>query len=357
MRAPLSLVALLASAVPCSVVPAQGQETLIVLNKSEASASLIEPETGEVRATVAVGVGPHEVAVSPDGKTAVVCNYGQRVPGNTLTVIDVAAGKATRTFELEEEVGEDKFRHIEVQRLNRPHGISFLPDGEHVVVTSESSRKLVVVNLEHGRTRTVGTKAEGSHMVALTPDATRAFVANIGSGSVSAVDLEKGELLGRVETGRGAEGIAVHPTRGECWVTNRSADTISVIDTEKLEVVAEIECGSFPIRIAFTPDGKSALVSNARSGEVAILDVAKREIIETIGMDEKVVDADAGRLFADFEGSPVPVGILVQPDGKRAYVANTRADIVTVLDLETWRVIGRLRAGKEPDGMAWSSIE
>jgi DNA-binding beta-propeller fold protein YncE len=48
----------------------------------------------------------------------------------------------------------------------------------------------------------------------------------------------------------------------------------------------------------------------------------------------------------------VPIGILVHPDGKRAYVAN--ADVVAIVDLEAWKVVGLLKAGKEPDGMAYS---
>jgi YVTN family beta-propeller protein len=47
----------------------------------------------------------------------------------------------------------------------------------------------------------------------------------------------------------------------------------------------------------------------------------------------------------------VPVGILVAPNGKTAWVANTNADQVTVLDLEALRVTGRLTAGREPDGL------
>jgi YVTN family beta-propeller protein len=52
----------------------------------------------------------------------------------------------------------------------------------------------------------------------------------------------------------------------------------------------------------------------------------------------------------------VPVGILVHPDGRRAFVANTNADVVTVLDLEKNAVSGRLKAGKEPDGMAYVPV-
>jgi YVTN family beta-propeller protein len=50
----------------------------------------------------------------------------------------------------------------------------------------------------------------------------------------------------------------------------------------------------------------------------------------------------------------VPVGVLVAPDGKRAYVANTQADLVTVIDCVKWKVARRLKAGKEPDGMAYA---
>ena len=60
--------------------------TVVVLNKAEASASLLDAGTGRELAKVQVGSGPHEVAISPDGTTAVVANYGQRQPGNTLTV-------------------------------------------------------------------------------------------------------------------------------------------------------------------------------------------------------------------------------------------------------------------------------
>jgi YVTN family beta-propeller protein len=67
-----------------------------------------------------------------------------------------------------------------------------------------------------------------------------------------------------------------------------------------------------------------------------------------------VADKDE-RLFGDrFGDSPVPVGILVHPDGKLAYVANTNADVISVIDLQTMMLVDRLVAGKEPDGMAFA---
>jgi YVTN family beta-propeller protein len=318
--------------------------TLIVLNKAEASASLLDLATGREVTKLDTGVGPHEVAVSPDGRTAVVANYGQREAGNTLTVIDLPSKAVVKVIDLGEH--------------HRPHGILFLADGKRIVVTAEVEQKLAVVDLESGSVvESIGTDARVSHMVAVTPDGGRAFVSAIGSGVVTAIDLESGRRLGQIETGAGAEGIDISPDGREVWVGNRGADTLSIIDTKTLEVVATVPCATFPIRVKFTPDGKMVLVSNARSGDVAVIDAAARSEIARIDMTASPVDEKGDRLFGDqFGQSPVPVGILVLPDGRRAFVANTNADIVTVLDLESHTIMGRLTAGEEPDGLGFSPL-
>ena len=74
--------ATLAVALLWAPVPAAQAETLIVANKSDATVSLVNLHDGTVAATVATGQGPHEVAVSFDGATAVVTDYGTReAPG------------------------------------------------------------------------------------------------------------------------------------------------------------------------------------------------------------------------------------------------------------------------------------
>jgi len=74
-----------------SFAGAQGP-ALVVLNKAEASASIISLADGRTIATMPVGDGPHEVAVSPDGKWAVAANYGGRTAGSTLTSSTFALG-------------------------------------------------------------------------------------------------------------------------------------------------------------------------------------------------------------------------------------------------------------------------
>jgi YVTN family beta-propeller protein len=42
------------------------------------------------------------------------------------------------------------------------------------------------------------------------------------------------------------------------------------------------------------------------------------------------------------------------PDGKRAFVANTNDNKVTVLDVPGRKVLSTFTTGTEPDGMAWA---
>ena len=315
--------------------------TLIVLNKAEATASLIDLASGKVAATVPTGQGPHEVAVAPDGRTALVANYGDRSgPGSSLTVIDIARASVVRTLDL--------------GRYQRPHGLEWI-DGRRAVVTAEAQKALLVVDVEKAMVESaVDTGQDVAHMVALDGRG-RAWVASIGSGTATAVDLATGKVLKTIATGRGAEGIDVTPDGSEVWVTNREEGTVTVIDTTTLEPKATLNAGAFPIRATVTPDGRYVLVSNARSADLSVFDAAGKNELRRVrfAMEGKGTE---GRLLA-FEQGSTPIGIVVQPDGRRAYVAQAGADVVSIVDLASWSVVGRLTAGKEPDGMALSAVK
>ena len=324
---------------PAASAARRGTGTLLVANKAEATLSFVDLASGEVVATVPTGTGPHEVAVSPDGGTAAVADYGAQAGGSTLTVVDVPRARVVRTVELGEHT--------------RPHGIAFLDD-RRVAVTTEGSGSLLLVDVEAGKVETaVPTGQRVSHMVALDPRRERAYVANIGSGSMTVVDLAAGAKVADVATGAGAEGIAVSPADGRVWVTNREADTVTAVDPESLEVVATLPSKEFPIRAEATPDGRWVLVSNAESGTLTVIDARAAAVARTVDLSMQPAGGD-GRMFDDFGASSVPIGIEIAPDGKTAWIAHANADAVQVVDLETWKPAGALTAGKEPDGMAHS---
>lgn len=325
--------------------PADIVGVLVVLNKSDDTAYLLDRETGERYASIQTGYQPHEVAISPDGGTAVITNYGTRdEPGNSLTVIDIA--------------GAEQVKDIELGEYTLPHGIQFLDD-TRVIVTAEGEQSVVIVNIDTEEVEDVFvTEQDISHMVAVTPDGNRAFVTNIGSGTVTVIDLNTGMVETHIETGEGAEGVAVSPDGEEVWVTNREDDTVTIISVETLEVIFEVPSPEFPIRAEFSPDGEHVVVTNARSGTMTVFDAEMRLRVGVVDLNEiaELADDPDRYFIEEFEDSVIPIGVVVGPDSRTAYVSASAADVVVVVDILNLDVLDVFEAGAEPDGIGWSPV-
>lgn len=329
LRRLLALAALMA-------LPAFANDTLLVGNKSGDTVWALSTTTGLRLAEFATGDAPHEVVVSPDRSLAVVGNYGSDEAGDTLTVINWALRDISRT--------------VQLGANTRPHGLRFVPGSHRVVATTEGSDRVLVVDLGTGRIeQEIDVGGGKPHMLALSPQGDTAWVTKVEAGSVAVVDLAAGEKVAEIATGAGAEGIALTPDGREAWVSNRADDSISVIDTARREIVATLPSAGFPIRVAMTPDGAYALVTNARSAELAVFDVADRREVARIAL------AEEGREYREtmLGRAALPIGVLVDDDGRRAYVAVSGADEIAVIDAAEWRVIDRWQTGAEPDALAF----
>jgi DNA-binding beta-propeller fold protein YncE len=318
--------------------------TLIVLNKSDGTAFLLDLPSGRIAASVPVGEAPHEAAVSPDGRWAAISNYGTaRSPGHTLTIVDVARGAVLRT--------------VDLTPHQRPHGLAWTPDGRRVLVTSETDRAVLPVD---AASWTVGeaipTGQETSHMIAVAPDGARAYVGNIGGGSVSMLDLRQDRLLRVTQTAGGTEGVAVRPGGREVWAVNRTANSVSVLDARSLDTLATLPCADFPIRVRFTPDGRHALVTAARSSELHVFDAAARRVVASVAFPLDTARATPTLLGSQFARSAVPVGALPLPGNGVAWVALSAMGEVVEVDLRTRAVVRRVDVGREPDGLGYSPV-
>jgi len=325
------------------MLPTARAATLVVANKAEATASLIDLESGTVVATLPTGEGPHEVGISPDGQFAMVSNYGRRgSPGQSLTLIDISSASVVKTIDLGE--------------YRSPHGVEWL-DEDRVAVTVEANQALIVVDVEKAAVSSeIKTDQQTTHMVALDPERRRAYTSNIGSGSLTVLDLETGERLKNIETGKGAEGLTVAGRDGHIWVTNRDDDTITVLDADSLEVVKTFPSKGFPIRATVTAKGQ-VLVTRARAGDLVIYAAASFEEVRVVPFDINSMGSE-DRLFGDrFGDSSVPIGVVVDDRGEHAFVAHANADVITEVDLSNGEIVRMLHAGREPDGMGYSAVD
>lgn len=327
------LVLPLAIAATFVMAPASATD-LLVGNKSADTVWRLSTKNGERVAEFATGQGPHEIVVSGDNRFALVSNYGGATPGHSITVLELGTPGGTRTIDLG---GNAK-----------PHGMRLLPDGKRAVVTTEGSRKLLLVDVANGRVEhAIDLGDGGGHMVALSRDGATAFVTKIDTGTVSRVDLSTRAKTYEVPAGAGAEGVAVHPSTGEVWVSNREAGTVTVHDPKTLAIQRTIKSEGFPIRVVFTADGRHALVTNARAATLSVIDTDKYEVVHTVALSRPGVEYRETMLGS----AALPIGVIADPKQPRVYAAISGGDEIAVIDTKQWKVVDHWKTGREPDAL------
>jgi YVTN family beta-propeller protein len=298
--------------------------TLLVLNKEESTLTFVDPSTGKVSGHVKTGDGPHEVEVSADGKYAFVSNYGSgTAPGNTLSVVDLPSLEV---------------RPFNLAPLQRAHGLA--TEGNKVWFTAEANKVIGRYDPASNRIDLVlGTGQNGTHMVLVSKDANKLYTANIGSDSISIFERAAGSANWDqtvIPVGKGPEGMDLTPDGRQLWAAHSRDGRISIIDVNTKKVTGTIDIGTKRSnRLKFTPDSKYVLVSDLEGGELVILDVASRKQVKRLALGK------------------APEGILIEPGGKRAFIAVSGDNHIAVLDLNTLNVTGQIQTGRGPDGMAW----
>jgi DNA-binding beta-propeller fold protein YncE len=149
-----------------------------------------------------------------------------------------------------------------------------------------------------------------------------------------------------VSVGRGSEGFDVSPDGKEIWTGNAQDGTVSIIDFASKKIIQ-----TSPIsvkganRLKFTPDGKLVLVSGLgmfgpgaapSAANLVVLDAASRREVKQLSLGGGAA------------------GILMDPDGSRAFVAVSGGNRVAIVDLKSLTVTGEIAPLGQPDGMAWA---
>jgi YVTN family beta-propeller protein len=333
---PAVVIAICWCAAPPLFAQATPDNSLLALSKGDHTLAIVDPATLHVVARAPVGPDPHEVIASSDGKTAYVSIYGFGAY-HTLSVIDL--------------VSQKPLADIDTGSLNGPHGLTFV--GGKVWFTAEGAK--VVARYDPATNKidwVMGTGQNRTHMIYVTPDEKHVYTTNVSSATVSFLEIAPppmGPPSARpgpgmdwnqtvIPVSKGDEGFDVSADGRELWTANAQDGTISIIDVPAKRVTATLDAKVFGAnRLKFTRDGKYALISSLRSGDLVIYDVATRKPFKSVSIGHGAA------------------GILVQPDGARAFVACTPDNYVVVLDLKSLQVTGHIDVGVGPDGLAWAT--
>ncbi len=321
-----------------AVAPLHGM--IVAANMNDNTVSIIDAATKRTVATVPTGAGPHEVAVSHNGRLAVVSNYGVRgTPGNSLTVINLAVSPPV------------VLRTIDLGNYHNPHGSAFLPGDSLLLVTSQGTQEVIIVNVNRGVVdAAIPTQHGLPHMLALTADGHTAYTGNMNDGTVSELDIPRLRFVRAFPAAPRDEGIAVTPGGDQVWVGSNTAKTVSIIATKSGTVADTIGGFGMPYRLAVTPDGRTAIVTDPQRGVVRFFNVATR-----LERGQVVIPPVGIVTTAEFSGSPCPEGLVITPDGRTVYVALQGTNSVAAIDIATRSIVATLPVGVWPDGVGYST--
>lgn len=307
---------------PASIVPPEGP-VLLAVNQRSGSATMVEVRTGRIVAHIPIGSGPHEIAASPDGRSAVATLPGDG-DGKKLAVIDVATATLRRTIDL----GEYAW----------PHGIAFLSDGRTVVVTSRPRQAAVFVDIEAGVVLgALSTGNAGPHLLALSGDQQRIYTTNLRSGGVSELDRAMRTPPRSISVPGVPEGIAVSPDGSMAWVQSHEADVLTLLDLKTGAAIATFGGFAIPYRVGISSDGSTVLATDLERHEVRIYDALGRR--------------ESGRVST--EQGTAPSGVCFAPDSKLAYVTLSAGNSIVELDTNSQTVVRRFKTQSNPDGVVY----
>ena len=309
-----------------------GAQSLLVVNQTNATLSVIDPTSGKEVATIAEntpGVHAHEVIASPDGKTVWLPIYGSTgvgnpgIDGHEIQVIDLPSRKIVNTIEFDHGV--------------RPHMPLINPATGQVNVTTELDQAITIIDPKTQKVvGQVPTGAEQSHMFILSHDGKRGYTANVGAGSVSVLDMAGRKTIAVIPISRNVQRIAISNDDKWVFTSDQAKPELVVIDTATNAVKTRITLPARGYGAAPTKDGKYLLVAMQRANQVAVVDLNTMAVAQTIDVP------------------PVPQEVLVTPDGKTAYVSCNTSGQVAEIDTATMKVRRLITAGPGADGLAWA---
>ncbi len=306
--------------------PTGHHRTVLVVQEGLGKVTAFDSATLRMTAEIAVDPKPHEIAVSSDGRTAYVSNFGWLevnhkvgIAGKTISVIDVDRGIEKQRFVLP------------AGKAAAPHGIKLRPPQEQELFTNaEEGDLMLVLSAASGQMLRSFPLPQNIHNFIFSDDGSMLFAFST-AGEVFRIRAQDGH----VEAQR-----RVSSPRGLAWTADGSMLIVSgrgeleMLNPADLAVVRTLP--NLPVHQIFypasSPDGRFIFAPAVLDGIVLVLDAHTGQVTREIRT-----------------GSPLSVTIA--PEGRTAWVSNVlvpdsmlppdsapRAGGVTELNLTTFEM-------------------
>jgi YVTN family beta-propeller protein len=280
--------------------------------------SVVDRTVTEVR----TGANPQTVALAADNRTAFVVNHGE----NSVSFVALPAGPAERV----EEVCRDPFAVVaHRERLF----VSCFGEGSVVVIDVSSRTRAGVIQVERD-----------PRGLAVSPSGDQLYVTHFTSGRVSVIDIDTGVVTQNISTlpdSNLSQSLFIDAATNLAYLPqtrSNSTNRALLFDTTVFPIVSVLDLsipGNVPtkriaIDIADRPSGIP--IDAVRAGN-------RLFVVHAASNDLSVIDLDSGRVVAHLTVGAHPRGMALSPDGRRLYINNALDGTMTVVDVAELRVL------------------
>ena len=299
-----------------------GSDGLVAIDKKGNQVLFLDPESYAVVSAL-TGFAPrvHELAISPDHRTAFVPIYGDGhhgnnpAPGHLIEVIDLPTRRHVGQFDIAPYLA--------------PHGMRWGAD-DQLYCTCEASGVVLEIDPASGTIRhAMDVGSCNAHRIEVLLDGSKLYTENEEDGSATILDLKSRTVRDTVKTGCGLAGIALSPDGGRVVLVDAASPRLLVIDTTTDRIVQAVALGAEekPGQIArFSPDGRHLVVTSLEGGSATIL-TGKLRAPRRVSLGQQ------------------PMDMAFHADGRTVLIGNQGDGTISVVDLESAAVVRTVGAG------------
>ena len=296
-----------------------GAAGLIAVDKIGNKVLFLDPTTYETVLTLS-GFAPrvHELAISPDRRTAFVPIYGDGrhgdnpEPGHLIAVFDLPSRRHAGDFStapylaphglrwgtegqlycvcensgvvLEIDATTGAIRHCIPVGSNKAHRIEVLPDGSKLYCETEEDSFASIIDLRARRCLRKIAVEGGLAGIGMSPDGKTVILVNAGKPLLHVVDTVTDAVTRTVNLDghKEAAQIARYSPDGRYLVVTSHDEPLATILSADLGSQRVLQLGKGPMNMAFHPDGRTLLVANHDEGTIAVVDIEDAEVLRTL---------------------------------------------------------------------------
>lgn len=307
---------------------------LYIVSKLSRVVQVFDLYNGEEIAEIPIDMLSNEAINTKDKNSIVLTNYESQ-NGSIVKIINTRTNKIEKTIELKDTI--------------KAKGIVTFSEINNVGIIDYVNNNLLVLNIENDSLeKQIQTKQKTSDLLALHPSKSIAYVTNMKSSSRSVIDLNKNEVVKIIPCELTTESIDLTPDGSEIWLTNKNENSITIIDTSTHKVIDILPTGNEPLKLKFSIDGRYCLVANAKDGSISVYQQDSKKQIKTITIRGK-----NKLLERILYHTPRPVNILMHPNGLFAFVSNSNAHEIEVIDMKALTIVSTIGTGKVPDALVF----